>query len=94
MQIQINEKYRISSDPSNIIVQELKQLKPREGSEEPRFEWKDLSYHRDLEQACISLIDRVVTRFDSDSVEDLKQWIETVKEQIVHAIRSDVYETR
>lgn len=84
MNIQVSEKYRITSDPHNVVVEQL-QIPKKEDSEPY---WRQVSYHMSFEQAIKWLFDHQIRLSDASDLRDIGECISRVKEELQRAIRS------
>lgn len=78
--IQIDENYRITSDPHNIILQERRVIKegPNAGTEE----WDGIKYHSSLQQALESYSHTIVLNSAAQTIGELKDLLKTINDTI------------
>lgn len=88
MLIQINDKYRITSDPLNIIVEKLTTPKEEEGKEKKAPSWRAEGYYPNLEYACMGLLKHRICKSDAQTITELKDYIAGVKNEIINAINN------
>lgn len=91
MNIQISEQYRISSDSSNVIIQEkrVKKEDPENVASdqlEQKENWVNVSYHPNLLSACIRLLDLVVFKSEAETVEALLNEQKKMRGEILVAL--------
>lgn len=84
MQIQISDKYRItSSDALNITVEQL--AKPK-GDKEPG--WRAVGYFGKLEQALTFVLNRDIAASEATTLTGLKNDIQATREAMCAALRA------
>jgi hypothetical protein len=91
MIIQINERYRVTSDPNNVIIQEKRVPKEQQenGASEPieqKETWVNVSYHPTLISACIKLLDLQIKQSEATTVESLLNELKKMQGEILVAI--------
>jgi len=85
VEIKIGDKYKITSDTFNVIVNQRFNKKVQEGAD-PEFDYKPVSFHPTLEKACISLLNKEIREIDTKSIDELIQVIKIVTNEICHAV--------
>ncbi len=86
MDIQINERYKISSDPMNVILQEVKY--PKEGSKHTEPRWENVKYYADITQACLGLMKIEGNQSDEVTLTGFIKLMENIKNEVVRACES------
>lgn len=81
MKIQLNEDYRVSSDPLNFILQERK-INQKSHEEY----WKDIGYYSNLEQLLSGLFKK---RLQASEIEGIQLLIDEIK-NAVRAIQTQI----
>lgn len=88
MEIQLNEKFRITTDNYNYILQEQKLVQPKDDSKEQYYKWDDVGYYGKLEHALNAALEKVTRDSDVVTLEDLKNlWLD-ISKQFIKAIKS------
>ncbi len=85
MNIQIGEKYKITSDAYNVVINQKYQKEAKEG-EEPKYEYKAIGFYPNLEKACIGLLDKDLRDSEATSIKDLMLEIKSAKLAILSGI--------
>lgn len=85
MELVINERYRISSDAYNYIVEERK-IAGKDAPEPGKEYWVNNSYHRTLRQACEWLLNANVKESDVADGFIIVRELDILSEQIKRAI--------
>lgn len=88
MNIQINDYIRITSDRYNVIIEGRRDRKPDEKSPETFTTWNALSYHPDLESACIALQRSQERMSEARSIDELIKEVRVAKDAIIEAVRA------
>jgi len=78
MNIQIGEKYKITSDAYNVVINQKYQKEAKEG-EEPKCDYKAIGFYPNLEKACIGLLDKDLRDSEATSIKDLMLEIKSAK---------------
>jgi hypothetical protein len=87
MDIQINDQFKLTSDPLNIVLEESYE-KNRENESDPiERGWRKVGYYGSIESACLDILKRSINKSDSDTLYGLLKKIETVEENIISAIK-------
>jgi hypothetical protein len=76
--IPINEKYRITSDTMNVIVEQL--IQPKDATKEPA--WKQVAYFAKPEQAVQYVLDRETRLSDAATLRELIGHMRAVRDEI------------
>lgn len=71
----IGEKYKIESDEMNVVLYE--KYISEKGKNQGKPQWKPVSYHRNVEKALESLVDKEI---NGTCLEDLKTVVTKVTE--------------
>ena len=79
MEILINEKYRLSSDEYQWIVQKRR-------SRKGKLDWTNLEYHSRLDSAVRSLGELMVRRSKANTLVDALKEVETIATTLSHAL--------
>lgn len=80
-------KYRITSDPMNVILSVSYEKQDKEGNPTGQIEYKPIGYFRDLEAACIRILNTEILTGHANTFEELKALIQQTKQMITAAIR-------
>lgn len=90
MEIQLNEKYRITSDPMNIILEERYEKRVGKGKDAPlsgEFDYRALGYFRDLESAGKWLANRELYKYEGSDLEKAAKRVEKLRDEIIEAMK-------
>lgn len=99
LNIQVNSDFRITSDNYNVIVNRKHVVDPTKSPGWKRMElagadpstrvsWKEVAYFPRLGSALSWIVDQSIRESDSTDIEELRDDINTVKEEIKNAITS------
>ncbi|QVW28836.1 hypothetical protein [Bacillus phage SWEP1] len=83
MEIHVGEKYKLTSDPMNVIINE-KYEKKNKKNEVVGYDYKVVGYYSTVTKALIALLHKDLRESESKSVEDLLAAIETAVEKIMN----------
>lgn len=87
MNILIGNKYKISSDPLNIVLEEAYEKK-RESEDDPsEVGWKKVGFYSSISSACNSIVKSEIHLSDAESISDLVECIQLTEARILEAIR-------
>ncbi|UNA01448.1 hypothetical protein MG295_00031 [Bacillus phage vB_BcgM] len=82
MEIYIGEKYKLTSDPMNVIINE-KYEKKKEGKV-VGHDYKVVGYYSNVTKALVALLHKDLRESEAKSVEDLIDAIEAAVEKILN----------
>ncbi|WP_428879804.1 hypothetical protein [Bacillus cereus group sp. BfR-BA-01700] len=85
MEICIGEKYKITSDAYNVIINQRYQKESKEG-EEIKFDYKSIGFYPNVEKACIALLDKELRESEAKAIKDLMIEIKNAKLAILAGI--------
>ncbi|WP_411501402.1 hypothetical protein [Bacillus thuringiensis] len=85
MEICIGEKYKITSDAYNVIINQKYQKESKEG-EEIKFDYKTIGFYPNVEKACIALLDKELRESEATAIKDLMLEIKDTKLAIIAGI--------
>jgi hypothetical protein len=87
MHLQINDDYRVVSDPNNIILEQRTIIKT--GKREGETEWKTIGYFPTLEYALEKLLDKWIrdSEINTNSIQELVKVIKSAKDEICDAVK-------
>ncbi|MCP6683210.1 hypothetical protein [Bacillus nakamurai] len=80
-------KYRITSDPMNVILNIKFQKRDKEGNPSGEVGYKPVGYFKDLESACNRILNMEILTGQANNFEELKALIIQTKQTITAAIR-------
>lgn len=83
MEIYVGEKYKLTSDPMNVIINE-KYEKKNKKNEVVGYDYKVVGYYANVTKALIALLHKDLRESESKSVEDLLAAIDTAVEKIMN----------
>lgn len=83
MDIAIGEKYRITSDTMNVIVEQL--VKPKDVGKDPA--WKQVAYFRTPEQAIQNILDREARLSEATTLRDLLAHMRAVRDDVCDMVQ-------
>lgn len=83
MEIYVGEKYKLTSDPMNVIINEKYVRKNRDG-EVVGEEYKVVGYYANVTKALIALLHKDLRESEVKSVEELLAAIEDAVERILN----------
>lgn len=86
MEICIGEKYKITSDAYNVIINQRYQKESKEG-EEIKFDYKSIGFYPNVEKACIALLDKELRESEATVIKDLMLEIKNEKIAILSGIK-------
>jgi len=79
MELEIDKKYRITSDKYQWIIQEKRTRKGK-------IDWKSISYYPSIEQAIQGLGELMVRLSDAKTLTDALRDVQNVATQLSHAL--------
>ena len=79
MELEINKKYRITSDKYQWIIQEKRTRKGK-------IDWTSISYYTSIEQAIQGLGELMVRLSDAKTLTDALRDVQNVATQLSHAL--------
>lgn len=85
MNIAIGEKYRLTSDKMNVIVNERYE-KQVEGQPSGEYDFKAVAFTGKLEQACLWIMQREINVADAENLSELVGIIQDAKKRIQDAM--------
>ena len=86
MILQINDKFRITTDENNVIIEERRVA--GEKAKNPGVEiWKPVAFFRTLEQACTRILDMGVYESTAEDIKSLLQTMTQLKSEIATEVR-------
>lgn len=83
MEIHVGEKYKLTSDPMNVIINEKYVRKNRDG-EVVGEEYKVVGYYANVTKALIALLHKDLRESEVKSVEDMLEAIEDAVARILN----------
>lgn len=83
MEIYVGEKYKLTSDPMNVIINEKYVRKNRDG-EVVGEEYKVVGYYANVTKALVALLHKDLRESEVKSVEELLAAIEDAVERILN----------
>ena len=81
MKIQINDTWRISTDPQNFII-EKKTIVGKEGDNKGNINWVSIGFYPTLEQALRGYSRRFMLDGDETTVDEIKSSLDVLKAEI------------
>jgi head-tail adaptor len=81
VRIQVGEKYLITSDPLNVIVNQRYE-KQKDGQPSGEYDFKAIAFCKNLEAACIYLFEKELNVADAENLSELMSVIINVKRDI------------
>ena len=85
MEIMIGENYKITSDAYNVILNQRYDKKDKEGNVIGE-DFKQIGFFRNLEKACLFLVDRYLKQSEAETVDELCEEIGILKQDIIQAV--------
>ncbi|AMO25832.1 hypothetical protein Blue_009 [Bacillus phage Deep Blue] len=85
MEIFIGEEYKLTSDTYNVIISKKYQKKTKEG-EEPKFDYKEIGFYANVEQACVALLGKKLRDSEVKSITELMILIKDTKAEIMAGV--------
>lgn len=94
-QIQITENYRIASIPRNIVLQEKYETslgRGKSAEKSGQFAYRDVGYYGTINALSNALVNKEVIKSieEVDKLEDVIEYIEKVKQDILNHINSHI----
>jgi len=88
MEIMVGQNYKITSDPLNIVLNKKYFKKDKQGNVTEEEAFKQIGYYNTLNSALNALIEKEIKGSDAISLDELKKYVEGVKEDIFEALKS------
>lgn len=85
MNIQIGDKYKLTSDAYNVVINQKYQKETKEG-EELEFGFKAVGFYPNLEKACVAMLDKDLRDSEATSIKDLMLEIKNAKLAILAGV--------
>ncbi|MGE5631341.1 MAG: DUF5405 family protein [Caulobacteraceae bacterium] len=85
MIIYLNEQYRLTSEPLNIMLEEKKIVK--EGKNAGQTRWNTIGYYSNLEQAVSNVFKRQIQTSEIEGIQNIIDEIKTATKTLCTAIR-------
>lgn len=94
MELNLDEKFKITTDKYNYILQEYQRVTPRKNEDgtrpEVKYEWKDIGYFgRSLTGALKKYLNEYIREQSTISIEELIKVIKLAEERIEKAVREN-----
>lgn len=83
MEIYVGEKYKLTSDPMNVIINEKYEKKNKEGKV-LGHDYKVVGYYSNITKALIALLHKDLRESEVTSVEELLEAIKNAVERILN----------
>ncbi|AGY48440.1 replication initiation protein [Bacillus phage Spock] len=83
MEIYVGEKYKLTSDPMNVIINE-KYEKKNKKNEVVGHDYKVVGYYANVSKALVALLHKDLRESEAKSVEDLLEAIDNAVENILN----------
>lgn len=85
MNIQIGDKYKLTSDAYNVVINQKYQKETKEG-EEPKYDYKAIGFYPSVEKACVAMLDKDLRDSEATSIKDLMLEIKNTKLAILAGV--------
>ncbi|MGG1547123.1 hypothetical protein ABE347_06490 [Bacillus paralicheniformis] len=82
-------KYKITSDPMNIILSVSYEKKDKRGNLTGETDFRPIGYFKDLESACNRILNTEILEGHAETIKELKGLIEQTKKMIVSAVKDN-----
>lgn len=86
MKIKIGEDWLITSDSMNVILNQRYEKQNKEKQPSGEHDWKSVGFYKNLEHACIALIDKGIQAADAENLAEIHAVILDVKRQVMAAM--------
>jgi hypothetical protein len=92
MKIKLNDKYRVTSDKYNYILQEKKLPDPNHHFtiKSNEIRWVDVGYYGNIRHLINALLENEIKQSDVTKLEDIILLLRDVRESIVNKIEGDI----
>lgn len=98
MNIELNARYKLTSDKLNVIINEKRTVDPTKSpnwpkrqaegaSPEPNDKWFEVGYAKNIEQAVASVIDREQRASQAESMAEFLSEMRAIKAEILAAVK-------
>lgn len=87
MEIQINNQFKLTSDPLNIVLEESYEKKKENENNPIEIGWRKVGFFGTIESACLDILKRSIKKSDADTLSGLLKIIENVEKNIISAIK-------
>ena len=84
MTIQLNGKYKLTTDPLNFVLYERKIVTPKD--KEPYEDWVWAGYYADERQAVAGCLRKEIMESNLNGVKEITEYIETMTEIICERV--------
>lgn len=83
MEIRINDKFKITADSMNFILNEHRYIEPRRGSgNEGRYDWVETGFYHTIEGVCIAALNKSAIRTEKDDIRDVVNDLKALRDDI------------
>lgn len=89
MNIQINEHFKLTSDPLNIVLEQSYQKKREDEYAPIEIDWRKIGYYSSFEKACKAILGKTINQSDADTLYELLNEIKKVESEIITAIKNN-----
>lgn len=85
MEIMVGEEYKITSDTSNIILNQRYEKKD-EHKNVIGYDFKQISFHSDIKAACKALLKKSLKVNETNSIQELMEHVSETEKRILEAL--------
>ncbi|MEI2465170.1 hypothetical protein [Niallia taxi] len=86
MEIEIGDKYKLTSDPMNVILEEKYEKKPKDGTLAGEVDYKRVGFYKDIPSAALGLFRREVNLSEASTMNELVDLIKLTENNILDAV--------
>ncbi|MEM5009413.1 hypothetical protein WKH57_01700 [Niallia taxi] len=85
MEIEIGDKYKLTSDPMNVILEEKYEKKVKDGALSGEVDYKRIGFYKDIPSAALGLFRREVNLSNARTMNELVDLIKDTEANILNA---------
>lgn len=88
MTIQLNDKFKLTTEPLNFVLYQLKTIEPKDKTKPPYDEWVVEGYYADEQQAIRGCLKKGIMDEDLNGVREITEHIDLMAETICEKVRA------
>jgi len=87
LEIEIGDKYKITSDPMNVILEEKYEKKVKDGALTGEVDYKRVGFYKDIPSAALGLFRREVNISEVKTMNELVDLVKETEANILKAFK-------
>jgi len=86
LEIEIGNKYKLTSDPMNVILEEKYEKKVKDGALTGEVDYKRVGFYKDIPSAALGLFRREINLSEVNTMNELVDLIKETEKSILDAV--------